>query len=197
MKRTIVIIIVFAVGSYFTYGYLQGKAEEKTATEKATYDARQKKREARHVAVAQLVSKYNAANDWEDKLRKGINGKSRKILTMELENLWLIDKPILFKGRIKDISNLDADNYVMTLNGSWMFNKLTLTLKSPKKMIDSFLSENPKATSGISYVAVIAKVNKIEAKYQKSEEGYEEEIRTGVGQCIDMLLYMESFFELR
>jgi hypothetical protein len=62
-------------------------------------------------------------------------------------------------------------------------------------MIDSFLRINPNASSGISSVAVIAKINKIETKYHKTEEGDEEEIRTGIGQCIDILLYNELFLE--
>jgi hypothetical protein len=151
-----------------------------------------------------MVSKYNAADDWENKLK----GRTA-VLTMELENLWLINRPILFKGEIKDISTLDADNYLMTLDGRPKTGtQLALTLKSPKTMIDSFLSTYPKASSGISSVAVIAKISKIDTNYRMTEEGYgeektmtEEKIITGVGQCIDILLYnefsYEDFFEER
>jgi predicted negative regulator of RcsB-dependent stress response len=66
MKRIIVILVVVAVGGYFAYDYLQGKAKEKAAQE-----ASQKERESRRAAVAQLVAKYNAVNDWEEKLLKG------------------------------------------------------------------------------------------------------------------------------
>jgi hypothetical protein len=195
MRRIIVILVVVVVGGYFVYDYFQGKAKEKTE-EIARTEAYKKKRESIRVTVTQMVTKHNAASDWEDKLRKGSGTERKKILTMDLENLWLTNKPILFKGRIKDISTLDDSNYLMTLNGLSRFStKLTLTLKTPKNMIDSFLNVHPKVSSGISTVAVIAKINKIETKYRKTEEGDEEEIRTGVGQCIDILLYSELFLE--
>jgi hypothetical protein len=209
MKRIIsnifIILIVVAVGGYFINDYYQGKAKEK-AEQIARKAVRQENREARHAEIDQIVSKYNAVNDWEDKLREESPGKRKdkeKILTMELENLWLINKPILFKGEIKDISSLDTDNYLMTLDGrpktgtQW-----ALTLKSPKTMIDSFLNAHPKAASHGFTVAVIAKINKLDTNYRVTEEGYgeektieEEKIITGVGQCIDIILYSESFYE--
>lgn len=191
-QRIFVILVVMAVGGYFAYDYFQSKALEKT-TKEAAHKARKEKRELRHAAVAQMVSKYNAVNDWEDILRKGTPARNKKILTMELENLWLINKPILFKGRIKDISIFDDRNYLMTLDSSRFSTKLALNLKCPKKMIDSFLEANPKASSGT--VAIIARVSKIESGIRKTEEGDVEEIKTGVGQCMDILLYNDFFLE--
>jgi hypothetical protein len=198
MKRIIIILILVAVGGYFVYDYYQGKVKEKNEkiAQNAEYD---KKREERQAAVAQMVSKYNASVDWMNKLQEGRTGKRTKILTMELENLWLINRPILFNGRIKDISNLDASNYIITLDGlrrggaalagvSSVRPKLALSLKSQKNMVDSLLSTHPEVLSGyFSSVAVIAKINKIETRYSKTEDGDEEEIKTGVGQCIDIL----------
>jgi hypothetical protein len=77
-----------------------------------------------------------------------------------------------------------------------------LTLKSPKTMIDSFLNTHPKATSHGFTVAVIAKISKIYTNYHVTEEGYgeektiaEEKTITGIGQCIDIILYSDSFYE--
>jgi hypothetical protein len=206
IKRIIIILIVVAVGGYFINDYYQGKAKEKRefAAEKV---ACQEKREESHVAVAHMVSKYNAVNDWEDKLREGSTGKrenKENILTMELENLWLINRPILFRGTIKDISTFDTDNYLMTLDGRWKTGtQWALTLKSPKTMIDSFLNAHPKAASHGFTVAVIAKINKLDTNYRVTEEGSGEEKTitegktiTGVGQCLDILnLFREYFYE--
>jgi hypothetical protein len=189
-----------AVCGYFTYDYYQGKAEKKEA-QIARNAARQEKREASmHAVVAQMVSKYNAVNDWEDKLREGSSGEKEdkeNILTMELENLWLINRPILFKGTIKDISTFDTNNYRMTLDGRPKAGtRWALTLNSPKTLINSFLSTHPEATSDDFTVAVIAKINKIDTSYRITEEGSgeeqtitEEKTITGVGQCIDILLW--------
>ena len=205
IKRIIIILIVVAVGGYFINDYYQGKAKEK-AEQIARKAARQKKREARHFAIDQMVSKYNAVNDWEDKLREESAGKKKykeEIVTMELENLWLINRPILFRGTIKDISTLDTDNYLITLDGRWKTGtQLALTLKSPKTMIDSFLSTHPKATSHRFTVAVIAKISKIDTNYHVTEEGNgedktitEEKTITGIGKCIDILVSWESSYE--
>lgn len=143
-----------------------------------------------------MVSKYKAVNDWEDKLREKSQQRGKRILTMELENLWLTNRPILFKGSIKDISNLDVNYYIMKLDvKSRLSGEMALTLKSPKNMIDSFLSAHPKASSDVSIVAVIATIDRIDTNYRKTEEGDEEEIRTGVGRCVDILLYSENFLE--
>lgn len=191
MKRIILILIVAAIGGYFAYDYFQGKAKET-----AVHEAHEKERELRRAAVARMVTKYNAEKDWSKILRKGAAASGKSILTIELEKLWLIDKPIFFKGRIKDIVTFDEDNYLIKLDVLPKFNtKLALTLRSPKNKIDSFLRANPKSSSGLATVAVIAKINKIENNLRKTEEGDEEEIRTGVGQCIDILLYNDFFLE--
>ena len=202
MKRIIIILFVVAVGSYFTYNYFHNIAKE-YENKKATQEAHQKERESQHAAIARMVSKYNAADDWGDKLRGGRTDEREKILTMDMENLWLINRPILFYGKIKDISNIDGSSYLMTLDGLGRFSaalvglyncggsckNISLRLKCPKNMIDSFLSANPKASSHIiSAVAVIAKISKIETNLRKTEAGDEEEIKTGVGQGIDILM---------
>jgi hypothetical protein len=63
-------------------------------------------------------------------------------------------------------------------------------------LINSFLSTHPEATSDDFTVAVIAKINKIDTSYRITEEGSgeeqtitEEKTITGVGQCIDILLW--------
>jgi len=123
---------------------------------------------------------------------------------MELENLWLINRPILFRGTIKDISTLDTDNYLMTLDGPWKTGtRWALALKSPKTVIDSFLSTHSKeALDDSTPVAVIAKISKIDTNYHVTEEGSgedktitEEKTITGIGQCIDIILYSESHYE--
>ena len=202
IKRIVIILIVVAVGGYFVSDYYQGKAKKK-AEQIARETALQEKREARHAAIDQMVSKYNAVNDWEDKLREESAGKKKykeEIVTMELETLWLINRPILFRGTIKDISTLDTDNYLMTLDGPWKTGtQWALALKSPKTVIDSFLStHSEEALDGSTPVAVIAKISKIDTNYRVTEEGYGKEktitegkIITGIGQCIDILLYSE------
>ena len=189
MKRVIIILVAIAIGGYFAYDYYQDKIEKMEIKE-----ARQKERELQHIAVAQMISKYNAVNDWEEKLSEGRFNIRKKILTMELEKSWLIDRPILFKGRIRDIYILDASNYRTIIDGLNIFrggsaisDQLALSLNCQKGMIDSFLRTNKDASSVM--VAVIANINKVEPGFRKIEEGGEKEIKIGIGDCIDILLY--------
>ena len=69
MKRIMVILIVLAVGGYFAYAYFQGKAEEKRIRI-VQNGADKKEWESGRAEVAQMVVKYNASSDWEDKLPK-------------------------------------------------------------------------------------------------------------------------------
>lgn len=189
MKHFIVILVAITMGmsGYFVYDYFQDKAKEKARIENL-----QKELEARHIAVARMASKYNAVNDWEERLSKGDVKNRKKLLTIDIENVWLIDRPILFKGRIKDVSNLDATNYLMTLEGLGIFSggstitrKLTLSLNCQKSMIDSFLRANKDRS--FDTVAVIAKINKIVPGSRKTEEYDEQEIKIGIGHCLDIL----------
>lgn len=189
MKRVIIILLAIAIGGYFAYGYYQDKIKEM-----AIKEARQKERELQHIAVARMTSKHNAVNDWEEKLSEDRFNIRKRILTMDLEKSWLIDKPILFKGRIRDIYILDASNYRMIIDGLNIFrggsafsDQLALSLNCQKGMIDSFLRTN-KDPSSLT-VAVIANINKIETGFRKIEEGRDKEIKIGIGHGIDILLY--------
>ena len=194
MKRIILILLVVAVGAYFTYSHFEGKAKEK-AERKAEQERVQKLRESVRAAVSKMVSNFGAIDDWERKLREGSTGASsgRRILTMELESLWMTDKPILFKGHIKDIATLDHNTYSMWLDKQYDLSKpsfkpkFALFLKCPKTMIDSFLGAYPAAKEIFANVAVIAKIEKIESRSEYTKEDEEVETKIGFGQCLDLL----------
>jgi len=114
MKRIILILIVVAVGAYFTYNHFEGKARERD--EKKVEKERVKKlKNSVRDSVAKMASKFGAIDDWERKLSEKRSGKNFRILTIELEKLWLTHKPILFKGYIKDIYSLDRNTYSLSL----------------------------------------------------------------------------------
>jgi hypothetical protein len=150
----------------------------------------------KRATVAQLASKHNAIYDWEDRLRKDGGGNVKKILSYELEKLWLSDRPIVFKGRIKDISNLDNNNYLVLIDGtSGLSKQLSLYLISSKSIKDSFIVAYPKAASSFSSVAVVAKINKVETKFRDTGDNDKYEIRAGAGNCLDIILYSDSVLE--
>lgn len=98
MKRIMLTVLVLLLGAYFVKNSMENKAKN-LETERL--------RNAAKVAVAQLVVRTNAVENWEKYLSKGEQFRLEPILTVELERLWLTDRPILFVGAIKDISSID------------------------------------------------------------------------------------------
>ena len=118
-------------------------------------------------------------------------------MTVELERLWLTDRPILFVGAIKDISSIDQENYKVEIERNFfssfedMFmTELQLALQCPKQKIDLFLTEHAdlfKEDGFKNEVVVIADIDEIESKTASWSGAEMEEIRIGKGKCIDFL----------
>lgn len=203
MKRLIIILVIIAAAAYFGYSYYENKVRE-AAEQKANGEKAAALREKTKAAVAKMVSDFTAVDDWEKKLPEG------KTFTKDLQALWLGDKPILFEGYIKDISESKITNgnrplkigtsYVVLIHHTPFrkHNNVELSLHCSKKMLDSFLSENPKVTTHRQMVAVIARINNIESDYGKSAEGETVEMKVGRGACLDIRYAgstMDSFVE--
>jgi hypothetical protein len=192
MKRLIGIIVVLLIGAYFVNSFLENKTKEKAKkAEKARIEMATKD------AVSQLVKRTNAIDNWEKDLSKGEQYRFGSILTLELERLWLTDRPILFIGSIKDISTIDQENYRIRIERSffhklnYMFKtELQLDLQCSKQRIDSLLREHPNLLKDFGFnngVAFVADIDKIETTIVSGSEDKKEEIRIGKGKCLDML----------
>jgi hypothetical protein len=203
MKVILPIVLVFAVGGYFVYSYFEGKARERVGR-KAEQERTQRLRESTRAAIDKMVSKFDAIDNWDEKLSKIVG--EREIFTMELQNLWLTDRPILFVGKVEDAANTDdQDAYSISIVYFGKFwvdfsNRLTLSLRCPKTLFDSFLKEHPKAFSKYpNDVAVIANIDKVNTHFQEVvkvyKKGHEEEDReehkkrelVGIGLCLDIV----------
>jgi hypothetical protein len=146
IKRVIWIIIIVLIGGYFVNSYLEDKAKLRAEKEEA-----EQREKASKAAIAQLVKSYDAVDNWEKDLSKGDPLTFTPILTVDLERLWLTNRPILFIGRIKDISTINSDTYRIDIGRGGMFSnieymfstELRLALQCQKQMIDLFLKNNP------------------------------------------------------
>jgi len=190
VKRIIWIVIICAVIGYFGNNYLQKRAREKAQRE----ETQQIKREIRS-KISQMVTTTNAVDDWVQKLSKGKGVWIDRIMTIELEKLWMGERPILFTGSIEDISSFDEQNYNLHLDGglfssskTMFMTELSLKLKCNKLIVDNFLQEHPDLLSNdVVYngVAVIANIDKIATKFIP-EEGERKVLKIGIGECIDI-----------
>jgi len=192
MKRAIWIIVIILIGGYFVNNYLEKK------TRKKAEDAEAKRiEETTKASVAEMVARTNAIDTWEKALSKGEKFRLELILTVELERLWLTERPILFIGAIKDVVTLDKENYRIEIERSLfsslqhMFGtELQLVLQCPKQKVDLFLKEHPNLFKDFGFkngVAVVADIDEIDTKLVSGAEREREYIKIGKGKCIDMI----------
>jgi len=192
MKKVILIIVVLIIGGYFINSYLATKVKREAEQAKAERIVQTIK-----ASVAKLVLRTNAVADWERRLSKGEKFRSEPILTIELERLWLGNRPILFIGAIKDIATYNASYYTLLIEKScfssfdYMFDtELQLSLISSKQQIDAFLKQQPNFFKDYGFnngVAVIARINSIRTTYVPGEEGTRQEVKIGDGELVDIL----------
>ena len=110
------IAIILGLGAFVVNSHLTEKSKrEAQKAEKLRAE------EARKAAVAQVTSRHNAVANWEKQLSKGERYRLSPILTIELEQLWQRDRPVLFIGSMKDVSSAGADAYHVLVEKS-LFN---------------------------------------------------------------------------
>ena len=188
--RLLFVLVVLAIVAYLVNGYL-----ERIALEKADRERRESIERSVRASVSKMVSQYDALSDWQEKLSQTKSLKTDKILSIDLERLWLIERPILFVGSIQDISTMDGQFYRVRMKsyrpgdpGRLSLAQLGLELKCAQTMLDSFMEAYPNLLAGSAFpngVAVIAKIAEIKTQAVSGEES-KEELRIGVGDCLDM-----------
>ena len=197
VKRIIWIVIICATIGYLGNNYLQKRSKEKAQSSKEKAQSEETQRIDREIRskVSQMVTATNAVDDWVQKLSKGKRVKIGKILTIELEKLWMSERPILFTGSIEDISGFDEQNYnlhlerslfsrMRTMVSSKVYSNFVLRLKCNKIIVDGYLQDHPDLFSNYGLtngVAVIANIDKIVTEFIQGEER-----RVGIGECIDI-----------
>ena len=184
--------MVLAIGGYLVNSYLGKRA--KREAERA--EAKRIEQTIRS-SLAEMVSRTNAVDGWDRLLSKGERFRFEPILTVELEKLWLTNRPILFIGAIKDIATHNESHYTVLIERSllgsfdYMFNtELQLSLLSPKQRIDSFLKQHPDLFKEYGFnnsIAVIARINAIRTIYISGEERARDEVKIGNGVLVDIL----------
>jgi hypothetical protein len=193
MKRVITIIVAILVCTYFITGYFENRAKKQAEKLKT-----EQKEKTLKTAVMQLVTNTNAVCSWEKDLCKGERFRLEPILTIELEQLWLVNRPILFIGSVEDISTSDQEQYWIKIERNMLVSqdynmfgsKLQLMLQCPKQKIDSFLKEHPELFKNSGFnngVAVVAVIDKIETVKESNFEGESEEVKIGKGKCVDII----------
>jgi hypothetical protein len=115
MKRALLIIIpILLVITFIVYNAVNSHLAYKAKMEAKKAEKERIEKDV-NTAVDQLIKRYNAF-DWFKDIESRIEFFD-PILTVELEKLWLTDRPTLFIGTIKDISTFDQKYYMIKIQG--------------------------------------------------------------------------------
>jgi len=199
MKKGLLAIALFAIIAYFVNSYVQEQARREVERAEAVRIEQLTK-----LNVAEMIVRTNSSDDWEEILSRGENFRSAPILTVELERLWLQNRPILFIGAIKDIATYDDVHYSLIIERSlfssleYMFEtELQLSLLADIDLVDQFLYEYPEIFEDYGFnngVAVAAQIEAIDTVRYPGEEGQLWEAKVGHGEVVDMLYTGDVFF---
>ncbi|MBA7495535.1 hypothetical protein ES702_06122 [subsurface metagenome] len=191
MKRALLIIIpILLVITFIVYNAVNSHLAYKAKMEAKKAEKERIEKDV-NTAVDQLIKRYNAF-DWFKDIESRIEFFD-PILTVELEKLWLTDRPTLFIGTIKDISTFDQKYYMIKIQGVDPGRaNYELALKYPKQKVNLLLEEHPDLVEGVvSGVAVVAIIDKIKIVIVPGYDGGKKDIRIGEGESIDMV-YLED-----
>lgn len=145
--------------------------------------------------INKLVSTTNANDSWAYELCDSDSMRWSDIMSIELEELWLTEKPILFYGIINDIKSIDTEFYQIIIDMDWLghfdvfiYPNIELRLITNKTKIDSFLNYNPHFfKTNPKEVAVIGKINRVDSEFYIDKEDTKNIINIGFGDLIDIV----------
>jgi len=186
-----IVIVVFIVGSC----YNNSNHERNDQPDAETYEAERIEQSIKS-DVGQMVMRTRAIDNWAQHLCNGETFRFAPILTIELEQLWMKNDPILFNGVITDIYTHNQTHYSILIKRTILLSavmllrtELNLSLISPKENIDTLLQNHPdiiKDNLGFSKgVAVIAFIDSI--KPITSQDGEINKIKVGYGKLVDIM----------
>ena len=195
MKKIFGSITALLLAGYIVVN-LYTENNTKREEERIKIEREEKNKQKIKTSIQELATKYNAVTDWDAKLSNGNSYRIEPILTVELEKLWIADRPILFNGTILDIKTKNEDNYTIIIERDVLSNinnlfstNLQLSFVAKKCQIDTFLKMHPNLFKGLGFgnsVAVVAKIHAIETIYISGEECDREIIKIGHGEMLDL-----------
>lgn len=143
--------------------------------------------------IKSIILKYGANYKWYGLTESSKNSFSKPIIQADLEREWISKKPIIFFGNIYDYKNSSGAYRVIIHPSIFPIGAATwsvgLDVLAPRNVIDKLVAEHPDVlsrypVSKMSAVAIIAKVEAVEPRWEGGGEEAEE-VRYGVGTLLD------------
>jgi len=192
LKRFLVGVLVLAILAFCVF-YLIRHGFLSPAKKAGEAD----RRSASQVVSSELVQRHEANDSWDRELCQGQPARMTPVLTMELEKLWLTDRPILFVGKIVDVRSegvdgrliVDRDMYwTAMLSRPLLTTGLKLSVLCPKAVLDAFVAANPDYLDPGNGIAVVAKIDSVDSgPATGGAEGGPAAAKIGRGRVVDLL----------
>ncbi len=166
------------------------------------FSAVKKREEAVPRTMTQVIStdlvRKNAANDsWDRELCQGQPARQTPVLTMELEKVWLTDRPILFVGKIADVRLEGGDDRLIVdrdmfwaamLSRPLLTTGLRISVVCPKAVMDAFVAANPDYLDPGNGIAIVAKIESVDSgPTTGGAESGPAAAKIGHGKVVDLL----------
>ena len=131
----LILAAVVAGGLVYLYIENEAKKERAAAAKEATYQQLVS-------TILDTAEKFKADTSCNDELFFKADGATfhDKIMTVDVQKCWLQNRPILFRGALTDVAQLDNDNYTIFVESNMPggSKKLRLILKCKKDIMDGY-----------------------------------------------------------
>ena len=184
-RALIVAAVIVALGLIVKWN-----VDDRAASEKQR-DEHQRAAARTQAMISELAKRTNADATWEDALKGSQKVRIDPVLTIELERLWLADRPVLFIGLISDVNQVDSTRYNVRIERAFyrrlrniFTTEFHLRLTCSKEKIDSLLSDpRLKFPENLRYgIPFVAKITEIRTE----QDGSSKDVRVGVGECVEI-----------
>jgi hypothetical protein len=202
LKTTIFALVIAGVALWLLNLYFRG--QEKQSKAEAAREQWQATIDSTRQSVRRMVQRYAAIDDWEAKLIRS-GWRASLVYTVELENLWISPRPIVFVGLLSDArhGNSDTEYEIQLDRGYCSYTEhyfttdLVLSLRSAKAVVDSVLIRLQRvAASEDPGIAAIARVERIHTEYLPDINGKSRRVLVGEGELIALSFVGGAYSEL-
>jgi hypothetical protein len=160
--------------------------EQKVAAAKKRQEER---RATAQLSIDALARKSKAQTNWKSLLGSSDFAALNRVYTIDVERVWIGEKPVLFLGILEDVATHDKANYHLFVRDyDVFFPELRLHIICPKILVDPVLAAVRKDKESIlpGGIAVTARIIRVEHEMFFAGE-QTNHIIIGSGQCVDLL----------
>lgn len=146
------------------------------------------KENAARAAIMEILKQSGADVSWMKSIERGKASPFQPLYTIDLEKLWLIDRPIIFVGTLRDVAtDTEADYSLIVSASDVQLPELRLEILCAKPKVAAILTriKSDKESIQPGGVVIAAKITKVKSATEPEKEGTKTVIY-GQGRCVDI-----------